>query len=105
MMHTIAFILSVCLLSCAFGKKLISVLILNSLKLVFTALPTPLVQDLVFVQNEIKSDGFGRVVGGAAASSGQFPYMVSVRRSDFHICGATIVSNVYLISAAHCTVG
>lgn len=46
-----------------------------------------------------------RVVGGSNAALGQFPYIVSLRRSGSHFCGGTIVSNVYIISAAHCTTG
>lgn len=47
-----------------------------------------------------------RVVGGENAKEGQFPYIVSLRRTTgAHFCGGTIVSNVYIISASHCTSG
>lgn len=45
-----------------------------------------------------------RVVGGADAEPGQFPYIVSLRYTS-HFCGGTIVSSVYIISASHCVVG
>lgn len=37
-----------------------------------------------------------RVVGGSNAAAGQFPYIVSLRRSSgSHFCGGTIVSSIY----------
>ncbi|XP_001662078.2 chymotrypsin-2 [Aedes aegypti] len=48
----------------------------------------------------------GRIVGGTNAASGQFPYQVSLRSStNAHFCGASIINNRYVLSAAHCTVG
>lgn len=47
-----------------------------------------------------------RIVGGSTASSGQFPYIASLRRSTgAHFCGSSIISTRYVVSAAHCTVG
>ncbi|EAT40329.1 AAEL007938-PA [Aedes aegypti] len=48
----------------------------------------------------------GRIVGGSNAVSGQFPYQVSLRSSaNTHFCGASILNNRYVLTAAHCTQG
>lgn len=46
---------------------------------------------------------------GEQAEKGQFPYLVSLRLKEsieseksFHICGGTIISPQFVISAAHC---
>lgn len=44
-----------------------------------------------------------RIVGGELASKGQFPFMVSLRSAnDAHFCGGTLISNRWIVSAAHC---
>lgn len=46
-----------------------------------------------------------RIVGGSNAKEGQFPYIVSLRyipKNEKHYCGGSIISNSYVVSAAHC---
>ncbi|XP_055916953.1 trypsin-1-like [Eupeodes corollae] len=47
----------------------------------------------------------GRIVGGKEINISMCPYQVSVRYSDSHICGGTIISNDTILTAGHCTDG
>ncbi|XP_012162886.1 serine protease SP24D [Ceratitis capitata] len=46
-----------------------------------------------------------RIIGGQVAASGQFPYQVSIRLGGQHICGGALVSESYVLTAAHCVYG
>ncbi|XP_022905889.1 chymotrypsin-1-like [Onthophagus taurus] len=47
-----------------------------------------------------------RVVGGANAAAGQFPYQISLRgASGSHTCGGSILSANWILTAAHCVYG
>nr|AYV99620.1 venom polypeptide [Dolopus genitalis] len=54
--------------------------------------------------------GIQRIVGGTDAKEKEFPYSVSIRRTEFeemfgygnHICGGALIDNQTVITAAHC---
>jgi hypothetical protein len=46
-----------------------------------------------------------QIVGGSAATSGQFPYIVSLSKSGSHFCGGVLINARTVVTAAHCSVG
>lgn len=44
------------------------------------------------------------ITGGQSATPGQFPWQVSLRITDAHYCGASIINTQWLLTAAHCVV-
>ncbi|XP_040831049.1 serine protease 38 [Ochotona curzoniae] len=44
----------------------------------------------------------GKVLGGTPATESRWPWQVSVHYAGFHICGGSILSEYWVLSAAHC---
>lgn len=77
---------------------------LTQIVVLFVVLATVLAGTVPSLDIEEFEQWNGRIVGGQTATPGQFPYQASLRTfGNFHFCGATIVSNRWVISAAHCT--
>lgn len=47
----------------------------------------------------------GRIVGGEATFIEQYPYQASLQYYSSHRCGAVVISENYVVTAAHCTSG
>lgn len=47
----------------------------------------------------------GRIVGGEDANIEDYPYQLSLEWYGSHICGASIISKDFAVTAAHCTEG
>jgi secreted trypsin-like serine protease len=50
----------------------------------------------------ISSAVLARIIGGETAASGSWSWAVSLRRNGEHICGGSILSPTFIVTAAHC---
>lgn len=44
----------------------------------------------------------GRIVGGTVAADGIAPYQCSAQLNGVHECGCSIISQKFVVTAAHC---
>uniref|UniRef100_A0A182IL22 Peptidase S1 domain-containing protein n=1 Tax=Anopheles atroparvus TaxID=41427 RepID=A0A182IL22_ANOAO len=67
------------------------------------------VEESIWLSKQVRIDGGekaeynGRIVGGSVVPISQFPYQLSLRSNGNHICGASVISGNWALSAAHCT--
>ncbi|KAG7239116.1 hypothetical protein INR49_029996, partial [Caranx melampygus] len=46
-----------------------------------------------------------RIVGGNISQPGQFPWQVSLHYNSEHLCGGSIITSHWILTAAHCVYG
>uniref|UniRef100_A0A673MR54 Peptidase S1 domain-containing protein n=1 Tax=Sinocyclocheilus rhinocerous TaxID=307959 RepID=A0A673MR54_9TELE len=52
-----------------------------------------------------KQQSASRIIGGSTSQIGQWPWQVSLHYSGSHVCGGSLVSPDFVVSAAHCFQG
>jgi secreted trypsin-like serine protease len=59
--------------------------------------------EVISQTNPTKSDGFiNKIFGGEQIDISETPYQVSLKINGQHICGGIIISNTWILTAAHC---
>ncbi|XP_073898195.1 transmembrane protease serine 11C-like [Castor canadensis] len=70
----------------------------------FSDIAMPIAENLLHTccgQRTITPSG-NKIAGGQDAEEGEWPWQASLQQNNIHRCGATLISNTWLVTAAHC---
>ncbi|NP_001399454.1 transmembrane protease, serine 11C isoform 1 [Rattus norvegicus] len=81
-------------------------LLIDSSSFKFSDIAMPIAEDLLNTccGRRTITPGGHKVAGGQDAEEGEWPWQASLQQNNVHRCGATLISNSWLITAAHCFV-
>lgn len=55
-----------------------------------------------FRPHSVCGQPFMKIMGGVDAEEGKWPWQVSVRIRHMHVCGGSLISPQWVLTAAHC---
>ncbi|KAM5159305.1 transmembrane protease serine 11C-like [Callospermophilus lateralis] len=79
-------------------------LFIDSSSFKFSDIAMPIAENLLHTccgQRTITRSG-NKIAGGQDAEEGEWPWQASLQQNSVHRCGATLISNNWLVTAAHC---
>ncbi|XP_071978921.1 serine protease 27-like [Engystomops pustulosus] len=57
---------------------------------------------VLLARSTAASNDLNRIYGGTNSKEGEWPWQVSVQGNGSHFCGGSVISNQWVLSAAHC---
>ncbi|XP_048220834.1 transmembrane protease serine 11C-like [Perognathus longimembris pacificus] len=79
-------------------------LLIDASSFKFSDIAMPIAENLLHTccgQRTITPSG-NKIAGGQDAEEGEWPWQASLQQNNVHRCGATLISNHWLVTAAHC---